>query len=73
MPWGFVAAAGANLLGGYMQGQAAKSAAQTSADAQLQAARIAAEEARFRPVGVTTRFGTSQFTTSPEGRVIGAG
>ena len=72
MPWGFVAAAGANLLGGYMQGQAAKSAAQTSADAQLQAARIAAEEARFRPVGVTTRFGTSQFTTSPEGRLTGA-
>lgn len=73
MPWGFVAAAGANLLGGYMQGEAAKDAASTSADAQLQAARIAAEEARFRPVGVTTRFGTSQFTTGPDGRLTGAG
>jgi hypothetical protein len=72
MPFSFVAA-GANLLGGYLQGEAAKDAAQTSADAQLQAARLAAEESRFRPVGVTTRFGTSQFTTGPDGRVSGAG
>lgn len=72
MPFSFLAA-GANLLGGYMQGEAAKDAAQTSAEAQERAARLAAEEARFRPVGVTTRFGTSQFTTGPEGRVTGAG
>ena len=39
----------------------------------LQAARMAAEEARFRPVGVTTRFGQSQFTYGPDGRVSGAG
>ena len=73
MPWAIAAAAGANLVGGYLQGQAAKDAAQTSADAQLQAARLAAEESRFRPVGVTTRFGSSQFTTGPDGRVSGAG
>lgn len=72
MPFSFVAA-GANLLGGYLQGEAAKSAAETSADAQLRAAQLAAEESRFRPVGVTTRFGTSQFTTGPDGRVTGAG
>ena len=72
MPIGW-AMAGANLLGGYMQGEAAKDAASTSAKAQLEAARIAAEESRFRPVGVTTRFGTSQFTTGPDGRVSGAG
>jgi hypothetical protein len=72
MPIGF-AMAGANLLGGYLQGEAAKDAASTSAKAQLQAAQLAAEEARFRPVGVTTRFGTSQFTTGPDGRVSGAG
>jgi hypothetical protein len=72
MPIGWVTA-GANLLGGYLQGEAAKSAAQTSADAQLRAAQLAAEEARFRPIGVTTRFGTSQFTTGPDGRVTGAG
>ena len=73
MPMAFVAA-GANLLGGYLQGEAAKDAAQTSADAQLQAARLAAEESRFRPVGVTTRFGSSQFTMDPNtGRLSGAG
>ena len=72
MPMAFVAA-GANLLGGYLQGRSAVSAAEKSADAQKEAARIAAEEARFRPVGVTTRFGTSQFTTGPDGRVSGAG
>ncbi len=72
MPMAFVAA-GANLLGGYLQGEAAKDAASTSAKAQLEAARIAAEESRFRPVGVTTRFGSSQFTTGPDGRVSGAG
>lgn len=72
MPIGW-AMAGTNLLGGYMQGEAAKDAASTSAKAQLEAARIAAEESRFRPVGVTTRFGSSQFTTGPDGRVSGAG
>jgi hypothetical protein len=73
MPLAFVAA-GANLLGGYMQGEAAKSAAETSADAQLRAARLAAEESRFRPVGVTTRFGQSNFQFDPKTkRLSGAG
>jgi hypothetical protein len=48
-------------------------AAQTLADAQVKAAQIAAESAKFRPVGVTTRFGTSKFTTDAQGNVIGAG
>lgn len=65
--------AGAGLLGGLMAGDSARSAARTQAAAQTEAARIAAEEARFRPVGVTTRFGQSQFTTGPDGRVSGAG
>ena len=73
MPFSWVAA-GANLLGGYLQGEAAKDAASTSAAAQERAARIAAEEARFRPVGVTTRFGSSQFTMDPTtGRLSSAG
>jgi hypothetical protein len=63
---------GASLLGGLFGGSSAKKAAQAQANAQLEAARIAAEEARFRPVGVTTRFGQSQFTTDPQGRVSGA-
>jgi len=39
----------------------------------LEAARIAADAARFRPVGVTTRFGASQFEMSPEGYLQSAG
>jgi len=61
MPIGAIIGAGIGLLGSNRQAKAATQAAQTSANAQLEAARIAAEEARFRPVGVTTRFGTSNF------------
>ena len=53
--------AGASLLGGYLQGQSAEDAARTQADAQTEAARIAAAESRFRPIGITTRFGSSNF------------
>ena len=63
---------GANLLGGYLQGKSAEKSARTQADAEMRAAQLAAEEARFRPVGVTTRFGSSQFQTDPSGRVSGA-
>lgn len=65
-------AAGASVLGGYLSGKSAEKAANTSAQAQLQAARIAAEEQRFRPAGMSTRFGTSQFQFGPEGRLSGA-
>ena len=64
---------GASLLGGLMGGSSARRAAEASSRGQIEAARIAAEEARFRPIGVTTRFGTSAFQTNPEGRVTGAG
>jgi hypothetical protein len=64
--------AGASLLGGMMQGSSARRAAEAQAQAQRDAARIAAEESRFRPVGITTRFGSSQFQYGPEGRVSGA-
>jgi hypothetical protein len=54
--------------------------ASNAADAQQQAANAAtaagqqaAEMAAFRPVGVTTRFGTSGFTYDPQGRLVGAG
>ena len=64
---------GASLLGGAMAGDSARSAARTSANAQLEAARIAADAARFRPVGITTRYGTSNFQTDKKGNLIGAG
>lgn len=74
MPWiGAAIGAGVGLLGSSMAGRSAEKAAGTSADAQIRAAQIAAEEARFRPVGVTTRFGTSNFQFGPDGRLTGAG
>jgi hypothetical protein len=56
-----------------MQSKAAGDAARQSAQAQLEAARIAAEAAKFRPVGVTTRYGTSNFQFGPDGYLSGAG
>ena len=64
---------GLGLLGSAMSGNSAARAAQTSADAQLQAGREAAEAARFRPVGITTRFGSSNFQFDPQGYLTGAG
>jgi len=67
-------AAGAALAGGLLSGNSAKRAAQIQADAQTNAAQLAAEEARFRPIGLTTRFGSSNFVTDPvTGRVTDAG
>lgn len=65
-----------SLLSGLGASQTAaqqQQAAQTAADAQVRAAQIAADAAKFRPVGVTTRFGQSAFTTDAQGNVIGAG
>jgi hypothetical protein len=56
-----------------MQSKATRDAARQSAQAQLESARIAAEAAKFRPVGVTTRYGTSNFQFDPSGYLSGAG
>lgn len=56
---------GLGLLGSVIGGKSAKSAAQTSANAQLESARMAADAQKFRPVGITSRFGSSNFTTDP--------
>ena len=64
---------GLGLAGSIMGANAAEDAANTSAGAQIQSARIAADAARFRPVGVTTRFGQSQFTTDAQGNIVSAG
>lgn len=66
-------AGGGALLGGILGGRSAERAADTSAAAQIEAARIAAEEARFRPVGITTRFGQSTFGFDEAGRLSSAG
>jgi hypothetical protein len=64
---------GASVVGGYLQGESARKAANTSAQAQLEAARIAADAARFRPVGVTTRYGGSNFQFDDQGNLVRAG
>ena len=70
MPWMMPAAV---IGSGLLQGESAKSAAQQAAQSNLEAARIAAEQAKFRPVGVTTRYGTSRFEMTPEGYLQSAG
>jgi hypothetical protein len=69
MPFGAILGAGLGLLGSSMQADASRDASV----ANVEAARIAAEAQKFRPVGVTTRFGTSQFTTDANGNVTNAG
>lgn len=66
MPWG-AAAAAAVVAGGYIQGQQAKSAAEKAAQQQREAGQQAAEYQKFRPVGITTGFGSSEFTQGPYG------
>lgn len=65
--------AGSNILGGMLSGNAARGAANDSAAAQLEAARIAADAQRFRPVGITSRFGTSNFGFDSSGNLTSAG
>lgn len=56
-----------------IQAGATRDAANTSANAQLQAARIAADAAKFRPVGITSRFGSSTFGFDGNGNLTSAG
>ena len=66
--------AGVSAAGGLLTNQANVEAAQISAQAMRDAAATAAEAQRFRPVGVTTRFGASQFGFDPTtGQLTSAG
>jgi hypothetical protein len=64
---------GASILGGLFGGSSAKKAAQIQANAQLESARIAAEAQRFKPVGITTAFGSSNFGFGADGNLNSAG
>jgi len=64
------------LLSGYgakKTAEAATEAAQIQSNAQIEAAKIAADAAKFRPVGVTTRFGASKFDFDEKGNLTNAG
>jgi hypothetical protein len=66
--------AGVSAAGGLLTNQANVQAAQISAQAIRDAAATAAEAQKFRPVGVTTRFGASQFGFDPTtGQLTSAG
>lgn len=73
---GSLVSATADLFGmgpASIQAGATRDAANASARAQIEAARIAADAARFRPVGITSRFGTSNFQFDNNGYLTGAG
>ena len=59
--------------GASKQADATRAAADASAAAMRESARLAAEAAKFRPVGVTSRYGTSNFQFDPSGYLSGAG
>lgn len=62
-----------NLLGGLFGAAGNIYASNQAAGAAQQAGQLAAQQAAFRPVGVTTRFGRSNYEFGPDGRLIGAG
>ena len=60
--------------GSLLQSQTSKEAAQKAATDIAKATQTAQEAAQFRPVGMTTRFGTSNYTYDPvTGRMTSAG
>lgn len=61
------------FLGAEKEANAQYDAAKYSSDAQLRAAQIAAEQAKFRPVGITNRFGSSNFGFDSSGNLTSAG
>lgn len=60
-------------IAGAMVGSSAADASKTQADAITKAAQIAADAAKFKPVGVTTAFGSSNFGYDANGNLTSAG
>jgi hypothetical protein len=65
--------AGINAIGAGFASNQSQQTQQNIAAGTQETARAAAEAAAFRPVGVTSRFGSSGFQYYPQGRLIGAG
>ena len=64
---------GLDSYGNYLNRQQAALNANTQGDAITNAAKIAADAAKFRPIGVTSRFGASQFGYDANGNLASAG
>jgi hypothetical protein len=61
------------VAAGVMSGNSAADAARIQADAITAAAKTAADAAKFKPVGVTTAFGSSNFGFDANGNLTSAG
>jgi hypothetical protein len=64
----------ASVIGGVAANSAAKKsskAANTAANAQTEAARVAAEEARFKPIDYSNAFGNVNWLKDASGNVVG--
>jgi len=70
---GGILGATTTALGSYLNNKTATAASEKYAQAQLAASQLAAESAKFKPVGVTTNFGKSQFGYDIAGNLIRAG
>jgi hypothetical protein len=60
-------------IGGLISGGKASGAASAAAQAQREAAQRSSQMAQFRPIGLTTGFGSSRFKTNELGQVEEAG
>jgi hypothetical protein len=66
-------ASGLQIAGGLLGGRSARKAAAARAETLRQEGNRAFETSRFRPVGITSRFGSSNFQVDPNtGALIGA-
>jgi hypothetical protein len=73
MAWAYIGSAAVGAIGGYLSSKNSSGAAQDSANAQVQAAQISANSAKFKPVGITTGSGSSNFQYDNNGNLVGAG
>lgn len=73
-PMGAAIGGGLGLLGGILGGSSARKAAAAKAAALKAAGEAAAKDVRFRPVGTTTAFGTTNYQYDPTtGQMISGG
>lgn len=68
-----IGGAAGSMLGGSAQGRAGASAAGAAGSSISGAGQAGAQAAQFRPVGITTRFGSSNFGYDAAGNLTSAG
>lgn len=72
--YGNILQGGLSQYGGMVQSQASKDAIQAAQNEARRAGQQASAMAQFRPIGITTRFGSSQFQVDPTtGQLVSAG